>query len=33
MDLSVRTVPLPELWTYSWRPNFVVPNPLPKTPW
>jgi len=33
MDLSVRTVPLPELWTYSWRPNFVVPNPLPKVPW
>jgi prepilin-type N-terminal cleavage/methylation domain-containing protein len=33
MDLSVRTVPLPELWSYSWRNDFRPPNPLPKVPW
>jgi prepilin-type processing-associated H-X9-DG protein len=33
MDLSVRTVPLPELWSFSWRNDFKPPNPLPKVPW
>jgi prepilin-type processing-associated H-X9-DG protein len=33
MDLSVRTVPLPELWSFSWRADFKPPDPLPKVPW
>jgi prepilin-type N-terminal cleavage/methylation domain-containing protein/prepilin-type processing-associated H-X9-DG protein len=33
VDLSVRTVPVSELWSFSWRPNFVVPDELPKVPW
>jgi prepilin-type N-terminal cleavage/methylation domain-containing protein/prepilin-type processing-associated H-X9-DG protein len=33
VDLSVRTVPLPELWSYSWRNDFKPPDPLPKVPW
>jgi prepilin-type N-terminal cleavage/methylation domain-containing protein/prepilin-type processing-associated H-X9-DG protein len=33
VDLSVRTVPLPELWSFSWRPDFKPPDPLPKVPW
>jgi prepilin-type N-terminal cleavage/methylation domain-containing protein len=32
-DMSVRTVPLPELWSFRWRPNFRAPDPLPKVPW
>jgi len=33
MDLSVRTIPLPELWSYKWRPNWTAPATLPKVPW
>jgi type II secretory pathway pseudopilin PulG len=33
IDLSVRTIPLSELWSFSWRPNFVPPTTLPKIPW
>jgi len=33
MDLSVRTVPLPELWSFSWRPDFKPPATVPKVPW
>src|SRR5436190_2906185 len=33
MDLSVRTIPMPELWSYKWRPNYTPPATLPKVPW
>jgi prepilin-type N-terminal cleavage/methylation domain-containing protein/prepilin-type processing-associated H-X9-DG protein len=33
MDLSVRTVQLPDLWSFSWRDDFKPPSPLPKVPW
>jgi prepilin-type N-terminal cleavage/methylation domain-containing protein len=33
MDLSVETIPLPQLWSYRWRPNYVPPATLPKVPW
>jgi prepilin-type N-terminal cleavage/methylation domain-containing protein len=33
VDMSVRTVPLSELWSYSWRPNYVPPTDMPKVPW
>jgi prepilin-type N-terminal cleavage/methylation domain-containing protein len=33
IDLSVRTIPLEQLWSFSWRPNFVPPTTLPKVPW
>ena len=32
-DLSVKTAPLPELWTYRWRPNWTAPQKLPPVPW
>jgi prepilin-type N-terminal cleavage/methylation domain-containing protein len=32
-DLSVRTVPLPELWSFRWRPDWTAPATLPKVPW
>jgi prepilin-type N-terminal cleavage/methylation domain-containing protein len=33
VDMSVRTAPLPELWTYSWRDNFNRHEQPPKVPW
>jgi len=33
IDLSVRSVPLPELWQLSWRKDFKIEDPLPKVPW
>jgi prepilin-type N-terminal cleavage/methylation domain-containing protein/prepilin-type processing-associated H-X9-DG protein len=33
VDLSVRTVPLPELWSFSWRANFKAEDPQPAVPW
>jgi hypothetical protein len=33
MDLSVRSVPLPELWTFKWRDNWTPPAKLPPVPW
>jgi prepilin-type processing-associated H-X9-DG protein len=33
IDLSVRTVPLPELWSFSWNPIWKPPATLPKVPW
>lgn len=33
IDLSVRTIPLPDLWSLSWRDDFVPPSPLPPVPW
>jgi prepilin-type N-terminal cleavage/methylation domain-containing protein len=32
-DLSVKTAPLPELWTYRWRPDWKPPATLPPVPW
>jgi prepilin-type N-terminal cleavage/methylation domain-containing protein len=32
-DLSVKTAPLPELWSYKWRPNWTPPAKLPPVPW
>jgi prepilin-type N-terminal cleavage/methylation domain-containing protein len=32
-DLSVRTVPLPELWSFRWRPDWTPPAKLPPVPW
>jgi prepilin-type N-terminal cleavage/methylation domain-containing protein len=32
-DLSVRTIPLPELWAAKWHPTWTAPDPLPKVPW
>jgi hypothetical protein len=32
-DLSVKTAPLPELWSYKWRPDYVPPAKLPQVPW
>jgi hypothetical protein len=33
IDLSVRTAPLSELWSFTWRSDFKPPAPLPKVPW
>jgi len=33
LDFSVRSVPLPELWSFSWNPIWVPPATLPKVPW
>ena len=32
-DLSVRTIPLEQLWAFRWRPDYVAPVTLPKVPW
>jgi prepilin-type N-terminal cleavage/methylation domain-containing protein len=32
-DLSVKTAPMPELWSYRWRPDWTPPAKLPAVPW
>jgi prepilin-type N-terminal cleavage/methylation domain-containing protein len=32
-DLSVRTIPLEQLWSFRWRPDYVAPATMPKVPW
>jgi prepilin-type N-terminal cleavage/methylation domain-containing protein len=32
-DLSVKTVNLPDLWSFRWRPDWVPPAKLPPVPW
>jgi len=32
-DGSVKTIPLPELWSLKWNPQYTPPTTLPKTPW
>jgi prepilin-type N-terminal cleavage/methylation domain-containing protein len=32
-DLSVRTIPIAQLWSFRWRPDYVAPTTLPKCPW
>jgi prepilin-type N-terminal cleavage/methylation domain-containing protein len=32
-NLSVKTIPLPELWAMRWHAMWVKPNTLPKAPW
>ena len=32
-DLSTKTVPLPELWSFKWNPNWNPPQKLPPVPW
>ena len=33
MDLSVKTVKLPELWSFQWNPIWTAPAKLPPVPW
>jgi prepilin-type N-terminal cleavage/methylation domain-containing protein len=33
MDLSVATMPLPELWSLRWSTSYTPPATLPRVPW
>jgi prepilin-type N-terminal cleavage/methylation domain-containing protein len=33
IDMSARTLPLPELWTLMWHSEWMTPKSLPRCPW